>query len=193
MRMARHGESGRIVVNVPPELKRRIYWALSLSGDTLKDWSIKIAEELCDGKVKPVPVENVRYTRGARSAPAALKEDYQPTNQVIQSKGDDGKPAKKFTVVSMFSGCGGMDLGFMGGFEVFGRRYRSLAFEIVWANDINAVACKIYERNLGHSIHRGDIWELMASMPKKADVVIGGFSREATSTKWISCKPINWR
>ncbi|MEI8341778.1 MAG: DNA cytosine methyltransferase [Verrucomicrobiota bacterium] len=75
----------------------------------------------------------------------------------------------------MFSGCGGMDLGFTGGFEVFGRRYRSLPFEIIWANDFNSEACKTYERNLGHGIHRGDIWELIDSMPKKADVIIGGF------------------
>ncbi len=64
---------------------------------------------------------------------------------------------------------------FTGGFEVFGRRYPSLPFEIIWANDLNAEACKTYQRNLGHEIHRGDIWDLMASMPKKADVLIGGF------------------
>lgn len=184
MRMAQHGQSGRIVVDVSPELKRRIYSALSLSGDTLKDWFIKVAEEFCDGKVKPLPVKNVRYGRSARSARTTLKEDYQPSSQVVESSFDEnGKPAKKFTVVSMFSGCGGMDLGFTGGFEVFERRYRSLPFEIVWANDISPEASKTYERSLGHSIHRGDIWELMASMPKKANVVLGSLLREETSTK----------
>jgi DNA (cytosine-5)-methyltransferase 1 len=174
--MAQHGESGRIVVDVSPELKRRIYSALSISGDTLKEWFIKVAEELCDSKTNPIPFGNVRYGRSARSAPAVLKEDYQPRIQAVQPKGDgNGKPAKKFAVVSLFSGCGGMDLGFLGGFEVFGRRYRSLPFEVVWANDISPEACKTYERNLGHSMHRGDVWELMACMPKKADVIIGGF------------------
>lgn len=176
MRMAQHGESGRIVVDLEPELKRRIYSALSLSGGTLKDWFIKVAEELCEEHRKPVPVANVRYGRSAKSKPAALKEDYQPTAVVAETNGNrNGKAAKTYTVVSMFSGCGGMDLGFTGGFEVFGRRYRSLPFEIVWANDLSSEACKTYERNLGHSIHRGDVWELMGSMPKKADVVIGGF------------------
>jgi DNA (cytosine-5)-methyltransferase 1 len=178
MRMAQHGESGRIVVDVEPELKRKIYSALSLSGGTLKDWFIKVAEELCEERRKPVPISIVRYGRSATTKPAALKEDYQPTAVVAEANGNgngNGKAAKTYTVVSMFSGCGGMDLGFTGGFEIFGRRYRSLPFEIVWANDISPEACKTYERNLGHSIHRGDVWELMDSMPKKADVIIGGF------------------
>jgi hypothetical protein len=28
------------------------------------------------------------------------------------------------TVVSLFSGCGGMDLGFLGGFEFLGKKYK---------------------------------------------------------------------
>ena len=44
--MAR-GESGRIVVEVDPELKRRLYAALSLSGSSLKDWFLKEATQFC--------------------------------------------------------------------------------------------------------------------------------------------------
>jgi DNA (cytosine-5)-methyltransferase 1 len=176
LRMAQHGQSGRIVIDVAPELKRRIYSALSLSGGTLKDWFIKTAEELCEENRKPVPVANVRYSRSAKAAPLALKDDFQPATSYAEiSANGNGKAAKKFSVVSMFSGCGGMDLGFTGGFEIFGRRYRSLPFEVIWANDLNPEACKTYERNLGHEIHRGDIWELIDSMPKKADIVMGGF------------------
>ncbi len=87
----------------------------------------------------------------------------------------NGKPVKTLSVVSMFSGCGGMDLGFLGGFEVFGRRYRRLPFQIIWANDNNAAACKTYRRNLGHEIQCADVWSVMASLPKAADVLIGGF------------------
>ncbi len=83
--------------------------------------------------------------------------------------------SKKYTVVSMFSGCGGMDLGFSGGFEIFGQRYPSLPFDIIWANDINEAACRTYERNLGHYSHCGSIWDVLDSMPKSADVLIGGF------------------
>lgn len=45
--MAR-GESGRIVIEVDPALKRELYAALALSGSTLKDWFVLKAESYCD-------------------------------------------------------------------------------------------------------------------------------------------------
>lgn len=83
--------------------------------------------------------------------------------------------SQAFTLVSMFSGCGGMDLGFLGGFEVFGRRYERLPFRIVWANEHNAKACATYRRNIGADIICGDVWDALPSLPPKADVLIGGF------------------
>ncbi len=83
--------------------------------------------------------------------------------------------AERHRVVSMFSGCGGMDLGFLGGFEVFGRSYERLPFEIVWANEHNEAACKTYRRNLREDIHCADVWDAIESVPRKTDVLIGGF------------------
>ncbi|HRC38568.1 MAG TPA: DNA cytosine methyltransferase [Rubrivivax sp.] len=85
------------------------------------------------------------------------------------------KKTKTFSVISLFSGCGGMDLGFKGGFDFLGKRYAKQPFKLIWANEINEAACKTYQRNLGSHIHQGDIWEMMDSLPKEADVVIGGF------------------
>jgi len=82
---------------------------------------------------------------------------------------------KSTTVISLFSGCGGMDLGFVGGFDFLGKHYRRTSFDIVWANEINAAACATYRRNLGEHIILGDINERMDEMPAYADVVIGGF------------------
>jgi DNA (cytosine-5)-methyltransferase 1 len=175
LRMARHGESGRIVVDIEPELKRRVYSALSLSGRTLKEWFTRAAEELCDSKSTAVSRREVRYTRTPASAPMTFKEESAPRGTNAHGINSNGKTTAKYSVVSLFSGCGGMDLGFTGGFEVFGRRYRSLPFEIIWANDLNAEACKTYERNVGREIHRGDIWGFMGSLPEKADVIVGGF------------------
>ena len=79
------------------------------------------------------------------------------------------------TVVSLFSGCGGLDLGFRGGFDFGGRHYARHPFEIVWANDIDEAACRTYERNLGAEIRQGDICEVMDTLPDRADVVLGGF------------------
>lgn len=39
------GPSGRIVVEVEPELKRELHSALVKNGQTLKDWFVKRAEE----------------------------------------------------------------------------------------------------------------------------------------------------
>ena len=78
-------------------------------------------------------------------------------------------------VVSLFSGCGGLDLGFMGGFEFGGKIYDRMPFEIIWANDKSSHACETYKRNLKHDIHCGDIWNNLESLPKRADVVVGGF------------------
>ncbi|GAA0608130.1 DNA cytosine methyltransferase [Paenochrobactrum glaciei] len=82
---------------------------------------------------------------------------------------------RKYKVVSMFSGCGGMDLGFLGGFNSLGVAYKKRPFEIIWANDLNAYACATYKHNLQHNIHIGNIWDHIDSMPSTCDVLIGGF------------------
>jgi len=81
----------------------------------------------------------------------------------------------KATVVSLFSGCGGMDLGFLGGFDFLGKHYEKTDFEIVWANDINKSACDTYRQNIGTHIIPGDIDYVIDSLPEYADIVIGGF------------------
>lgn len=82
---------------------------------------------------------------------------------------------KLFSVISLFSGCGGMDLGFRGGFEFLGKKYPRLPFNIIWANDINEAACRTYRKNIEPRIVSGDIWQLIDQMPSFADIVIGGF------------------
>jgi DNA (cytosine-5)-methyltransferase 1 len=78
-------------------------------------------------------------------------------------------------VVSLFSGCGGMDLGFLGGFDFLGKKYKKNNFNIIWANEINIAACNTYRSNIGNHIIEGDIRETIAGLPETADVVIGGF------------------
>lgn len=85
------------------------------------------------------------------------------------------KIPKEFSVVSLFSGCGGLDMGFLGGFKFLGKVYDRLPYRVVWANDKSAAACKTYEANLKHKITCDDIWEVLSTLPRSADVVIGGF------------------
>jgi len=74
---------------------------------------------------------------------------------------DDKK--KKPTVVSMFSGCGGVDLGFS-----------QAGYDILWANDFDKDACETYEHNIGDIIY-GDITELEIPDIKDLDVLTAGF------------------
>lgn len=100
----------------------------------------------------------------------------QRAGRVMPRKAVKAVPAQRPSVVSMFSGCGGLDLGFVGGFDFLGKHYAKTGFEIVWANEINAAACKSYRANFGdESIIEGDVNECAETMPKHADIIIGGF------------------
>lgn len=72
---------------------------------------------------------------------------------------------KKLKVVSLFSGCGGLDLGFI-----------NAGYEIVWANDFLPEAVETYKKNIGDHIIFGDICKIKSSeIPDKFDVLLGGF------------------
>lgn len=86
-----------------------------------------------------------------------------------------GATIKKHKVVSLFSGCGGMDIGFMGGFDFLGRKYNAMPFEFAWANDVSAAACDNYRHNLKHNIDCNDIAKVDIADIPPADVVLGGF------------------
>lgn len=83
--------------------------------------------------------------------------------------------AKALSVISLFSGCGGMDLGFIGGFEFLGKKFSKTGFKIIWANEISSAACKTYRCNLGDHVVEGDISQEIENLPLEADVIIGGF------------------
>lgn len=71
----------------------------------------------------------------------------------------------KLKVISLFSGAGGMDIGFL-----------NAGFEIIWANDFFEDAVNSYRRNIGKHIVRGDITRILSDdIPDNPDVIIGGF------------------
>ena len=79
------------------------------------------------------------------------------------------------TIVSLFSGCGGMDLGFLGGFEFMGKTYDRLPYSIKFANDISASACRTYRDNIGDHIQQGDVGMMIDAIPASCDILTGGF------------------
>lgn len=85
------------------------------------------------------------------------------------------KTEKKYKIVSLFAGCGGMDLGFLGGFNLFKQRYNKLPYEIVYANELNPKAAQTYEHNFNHKPYVGDVKDIDLDTLPEADIVIGGF------------------
>lgn len=67
------------------------------------------------------------------------------------------------SVVSLFSGIGGLDLGFI-----------YSGYNVIWANDFDKNAVKTYKSNIGSNIVEGDITKLYKDIPQ-SDVLIGGF------------------
>lgn len=82
---------------------------------------------------------------------------------------------KRYRIASLFAGCGGLDLGFLGGFTFLGCDYPRTAFDVVWANELNPNACRTYARNIGSHIVCGDIKDAIKGIPHDVDVVMGGF------------------
>lgn len=85
----------------------------------------------------------------------------------------DTLPSRR-TVLSLFSGCGGLDLGFHGGFSVFGNTHHRSHFELVDAIDFDQDCVDAYNLNIGPA-RRGDLSNIPVGDLRRADVVIGGF------------------
>ena len=68
-------------------------------------------------------------------------------------------------VVSLYSGAGGLDIGF-----------RKAGFEVIWANDYDKNACESYAKNIGNHVRCGDINSFIEELPsaQETDLVIGG-------------------
>jgi len=75
-------------------------------------------------------------------------------------------------VISLFSGAGGMDLGFI-----------NQGFNILWANDFDINAVNTYKKNIGNHIYYGDITEVdyEGITDEEVDVIIGGFTCQGFS------------
>ncbi len=70
----------------------------------------------------------------------------------------------KLKVASLFSGAGGLDLGF-----------KTAGHKIVWANDIDQDSTDTYSLNVGKEVVCGSINDLEASVIPAFDVLVGGF------------------
>lgn len=68
------------------------------------------------------------------------------------------------TIISLFSGAGGLDLGLI-----------QAGNNVIWANDIDADAVATYKANINDHIIQADIQNVDIAKIPSADVVVGGF------------------
>ena len=67
-------------------------------------------------------------------------------------------------VLSLFCGCGGLDMGFV-----------NAGYDIVWANDFDKYAVQTYSANFDHPVVLGDINTVELDSLPNFDILVGGF------------------
>ena len=135
-------------------------------------------------KKKTFPQVKYKYSK-TQNAPYVVREATSSYGSYQPPVTDQKEAKKSFSVISLFSGCGGLDLGFVGGFEFLNKQYPKNNFKVVWANDIDEPSCQTFVRYFKHNVVCGDITQILsgkyaarlfeAPLPDKIDVVLGGF------------------
>ena len=85
------------------------------------------------------------------------------------------KTQSEYSIVSLFCGCGGLDLGFIGGFEYCGTWFKKNEFKILSAYDHDEKCIETYKNNIASHADSKDLSEYDPSSIPQAEVLIGGF------------------
>ena len=88
---------------------------------------------------------------------------------------------RRLKAASLFCGCGGLDLGAEGGFDYLGDHYGDNGIDVIYANEINKRAARLYEANFGRVPDCRDICTVDSKDIPDADIVMGGFPCQSFS------------
>ncbi len=88
---------------------------------------------------------------------------------------------ERIKVASLFCGCGGMDLGILGGFSYLEKKYEKNAFDVVYAVDNDEYCTKIYNENFEHKCIVEDVRRIEIDKIPSFDMLIGGFPCQSFS------------
>ncbi len=95
------------------------------------------------------------------------------SNKTILERLRKDRNFSKPKILSLFSGCGGLDLGFV-----------QAGYEVVWANDVDSSSCQTYRRNFGDHVFEGSITDVDFTKVPDADLITGGFPCQDFSMIW---------
>ena len=136
--------------------------------------------------------KTARRITGRRSMLSAAHLEAGGLMRLVARNGvHDAKPTvshrvpNQFKVVSYFAGCGGMDLGFHGGFDYKGAEFKRHPFQLLRAYDFDERCVETYKLNLSEHIEHANLTEVSPVDVPAADVLIGGFPCQDFS----SCGP----
>lgn len=87
----------------------------------------------------------------------------------------------RLKIVSLFCGCGGMDLGALGGFIFLGKEYTRHNAEVVYAADFDEYCTQIYNENFEHKCVVKDVRDIKVEEIPDCDILLGGFPCQSFS------------
>lgn len=124
-----------------------------------------------NGKTNPTLTTIIKLANAIGVSPDKLLINTTQRNNHMKST--DQNSTKQPKLLSLFSGCGGLDLGFV-----------EAGYKVVQANDHDHWSCRTYERNFGPHIIEQSIIDFDFSKSPKVDIITGGFPCQDFSMLW---------